>query len=49
MRTVLIALGVILLVVAVAGGLAVNNLLWLLLILALVVFAIGAFSGRITE
>jgi hypothetical protein len=49
MRTVLIILGVILLVAAVAGGLAVNNLLWLLLILALVVFAIGVYSGRITE
>jgi hypothetical protein len=49
MRTLLIILGVILLVAAVAGGLAVDNLLWLLLILALVVFAIGAFTGRITE
>jgi hypothetical protein len=38
-----------LLVAAVAGGIAVSKLLWLLLILALVVFAIGVFTGRITE
>jgi hypothetical protein len=49
MRFVLVVLGVILLVAAVAGGIAVSKLLWLLLILALVVFAIGAFTGRITE
>jgi hypothetical protein len=49
MRLVLIILGVILLVAAVAGGIAVSKLLWFLLILALVVFAIGAFTGRITE
>ena len=49
LRLVLIILGVILLVAAVAGGIAVHGLLWLLLILALVVFAIGALTGRITE
>jgi uncharacterized protein (DUF983 family) len=49
LRLVLIILGVILLVAAVAGGIAVDSLLWLLLILALVVFAIGALTGRITE
>jgi hypothetical protein len=49
LRLVLIILGVILVVAAVAGGIAVHYLLWLLLILALVVFAIGALTGRITE
>jgi hypothetical protein len=36
-------------VAAVAGGIAASKLLWLLLILAVVVFAIGALTGRITE
>jgi thiosulfate reductase cytochrome b subunit len=49
MRVVLISLGVILVVAAVAGGLAVHSLLWLLLILALIVFAIGVFTGRIDD
>ena len=49
MRTALIVLGVILLAVAIIGGVAISKLLWLLLILALVVFAIGALTGRITE
>jgi hypothetical protein len=49
MRLVLVILGVILVVAAIAGGIAVSKLLWLLLILALVVFAIGALTGRITE
>ena len=49
MRLALIILGVILAVAAVAGGLALSSLLWLLLILALVVFAVGVFTGRITE
>jgi hypothetical protein len=40
---------VILLVAAIAGGIAVSKLLWFLLILALVVFAVGALTGRITE
>jgi hypothetical protein len=46
---VLFIIGVIVLAAAVAGGIAVSSLLWLLLILALVVFAIGAFTGRISE
>ena len=49
MRLLLFIVGVILLAAAVAGGIAVHSLLWLLLILALVVFAIGALTGRITE
>ena len=49
MRLVLITLGVILVVAAVVGGVAVHSLLWLLLILALIVFAIGVFTGRIDE
>jgi NAD/NADP transhydrogenase beta subunit len=49
LRLVLIILGVILLVAAVAGGIAVHALLWLLAILGLVAFAIGALTGRITE
>jgi hypothetical protein len=49
LRLVAIILGVILAVAAVAGGIAVDELFWLLLILALVVFAIGALTGRITE
>ena len=47
MRLALFILGVILVVAAVAGGIAVHSLLWLLLILALVVFAVGVFTGRI--
>jgi thiosulfate reductase cytochrome b subunit len=49
MRLVLIILGVIFLVAAIAGGIAVHELLWLLLIGVLVVFAIGVFTGRIEE
>ena len=49
MRFVLIILGMILVVAAVVGGLAIDSLLWLLLIAALVVFAIGVFTGRIDE
>ena len=49
MRFVLIILGMILVVAAVVGGLAIHSLLWLLLIAALVVFAIGVFTGRIDE
>jgi hypothetical protein len=49
MRLALLILGVILLVAAIAGGIAVSKLLWFLLILALVVFAVGALTGRITE
>ena len=49
MRLLLMVLGVIVVVAAVAGGIAASKLLWLLLILALVVFAVGAFTGRITE
>jgi hypothetical protein len=49
MNIVLFIIGVIVLAAAVAGGIAVSSLLWLLLILALVVFAIGAFTGRISE
>jgi hypothetical protein len=49
LRLVAIILGVLLGVAAVAGGIALDRLFWLLLILALVVFAIGALTGRITE
>jgi hypothetical protein len=47
LRLIAIILGVLLGVAAVVGGIAVDKLLWLLLILALVVFAIGALTGRI--
>ena len=49
MRFVLIILGMILVVAAVTGGLAIHSLLWLLLIAALVVFAIAVFTGRIDD
>jgi hypothetical protein len=49
MTVVLIILGLILVAAAIAGGIAVSKLLWLLLIAALVVFAVGVFTGRITE
>jgi hypothetical protein len=49
MRFVLVILGMILVVAAVVGGIAIHSLFWLLLILALVVFAIGVFTGRIDE
>ena len=49
MQLVLIILGIILVVAAIGGGIAIHNLFWLLLIVALVVFAIGVFTGRITE
>ena len=49
MRTALIILGVILVAAAIVGGIAIHALLWLLLILALVVFAIGVYTDRITE
>lgn len=49
MKLVFILLGVILAVAAISGGILLSNLLWFLLILALVVFAIGALTGRITE
>ncbi|MGH3038822.1 MAG: hypothetical protein ACRDLZ_05370, partial [Gaiellaceae bacterium] len=45
----LIVLLVLLVAFAIAGGVMLSKLLWLLLILALVVFAVGAFTGRITE
>ena len=46
---VLVIIGLILLAAAIAGGIAVSKLLWLLLIAALVVFAVGVFTGRISE
>ena len=49
MKLVFIILGVIIGAAAISGGILVSNLLWFLLILALVVFAIGALTGRITE
>jgi Flp pilus assembly protein TadB len=48
-RVVLFILAVILFAAAIAGGIAVSKLLWLLVILALIVFAIGVFTGRIDE
>ena len=48
MRLIAIILGVLLGVAAVAGGIAVDRLFFLLLILALVAFAIGALTGRLT-
>ena len=45
----LIIFGIILVVAALVGGIAIHSLFWLLLIVALVVFAIGALTGRITE
>lgn len=49
MRLLLIIFGIILVVASVGGGIAIHSLFWLLLIVALVVFAIGVFTGRITE
>ena len=49
MKLVLFFLGVILLVAAVVGGVAIHSLLWLLVSLALISFAIGVFTGRIDE
>jgi hypothetical protein len=47
LRLIAIIVGVLLGVAAVAGGIAVDRLLWLLLILALIAFAIGALTDRI--
>ena len=49
MKLVLFGLGLILVVAAVVGGIAIHGLLWLLLILALIAFAIGVFTGRIDD
>jgi len=49
MRVVLFVLAVIIFAFLIAGGIAVSKLLWLLLILAAIVFAIGVFTGRIDE
>ncbi|MGH3028308.1 MAG: hypothetical protein ACRDMW_07125 [Gaiellaceae bacterium] len=49
MQLLLIIFGIILVVAALVGGIAIHSLFWLLLIVALVVFAIGALTGRITE
>jgi hypothetical protein len=49
MTAVLVIIGLILVAAAIAGGIAVSKLLWLLLIAALVVFAVGVFTGRVTE
>ena len=49
MRLLLIIFGFILVAAAVGGGIAIHSLFWLLLIVALVVFAIGVFTGKITE
>ena len=49
MNLLLIILGLIFVVAAIVGGIALHSLFWLLLIVALVVFAIGALTGRITE
>ena len=49
MNLLLIIFGIILVVAALVGGIAIHSLFWLLLIVALVVFAIGALTGRITE
>ena len=49
MRLVLFVFAFILVVAAVVGGVAVSSLLWLLLIAALVSFAVGVFTGRIDE
>ena len=49
MRLVWIIVGMIVAVAAVAGGIAIHSLFWLLLILALIAFAIGVFTGRIDE
>jgi hypothetical protein len=49
MQMLLIIFGIVLVVAALVGGIAIHSLFWLLLIVALVVFAIGALTGRITE
>ena len=49
MRLVLFVLAFILVVAAVVGGVAISSVLWLLLIAALVSFAIGVFTGRIDD
>ena len=49
MKLGLFSLGLILLVVAVVGGVAIHTLFFLLVILALVAFAVGVFTGRIDE
>jgi hypothetical protein len=49
MRVALFILAVIVFAAAIAGGIAVSKLFWLLVILALVVFAIGVFTGRVNE
>jgi hypothetical protein len=49
MNLLLITFGIILVGAALVGGIAIHSLFWLLLIVALVVFAIGALTGRITE
>jgi len=49
MKALLFILGVILLIAAVVGGIAVHKLFWLLLILGLAAFAWAALTGRITE
>ena len=49
MQLLLIIFGIILAVAAIVGGITLHALFWLLLIVALVVFAIGALTGRITE
>jgi hypothetical protein len=36
----------ILLILAIGGGIAVNNLLWLVLVIALIVAVFAAMSGR---
>ena len=47
LRLIAIIIGVLLGAAAVAGGIAVDRLLWLLLILALVAFAFAALTDRI--
>jgi hypothetical protein len=49
MNTGLIILLLILLALAIGGGIWIHQLFWLLLILVLVGFAVGVFTGRITE
>jgi hypothetical protein len=46
MRVVLFILAVILFAAAIAGGIAVSKLLWLVVILALIAFAIGVAKPR---
>jgi len=49
MRLVLFGLAFVLLAAAVIGGLTIHALLFLLVIAALVSFAIGVFTGRIDD